>query len=221
MQAPAGRDQVMYSSAPQSSLALLITQRSVERNSYSCLSFFLVEHDRTENISNKITSVVSQINTPSYLLQLKLILGFGRSETWSVSYLALSMFSNIYKGPNGRQNGHESCNLRSHLLNVTLDPSFGLFILSISQALSWTKICKTWPLILKGLIWQSSKLGVQSLQAGVLPFGEDPSVLRCINACTSRDAAGWQVTAVPGIFHFPFSDSCVRLNGRNMYCLTD
>lgn len=89
--------------------------------------------------------MVSQINTPSYLLQLKLILSFGRSETWSVSYLASFMFFNIYKGPKGRQSGHKSCNLRSHLLNVTLEPTLGLFILSISQALSWTKMSKVHP----------------------------------------------------------------------------
>lgn len=63
--------------------------------------------------------MVSQINTSSYLLQHKLILGFGGSETWSVSYLVLFMFFSIYKGPKGRQNGHKSYSLRSHLLIVT------------------------------------------------------------------------------------------------------
>lgn len=77
--------------------------------------------------------MVSQINTPSYLLQLKLILGFGGSETWSVSYLALLMFFNICKGPNSKQNGHESCNLRSHLLSVTLDRPFPWLVYPVNK----------------------------------------------------------------------------------------
>lgn len=116
----------------------------------------------------------SQINTSSYLCQLQLILGFGGSETWAVSYLASFMLSNIYKGPKGRKSGHESCPLRSHLLNVSPKPSLGLFILSINQTVGWTKISKTWSSILKGFVWQSAQVRSQSLQAGILSFGKDP-----------------------------------------------
>ena len=217
--APAGKDHVLLSSTPPSSLALLVTQRSVERNSYSLSPFLFSRTWQNREYFKKGNSMVSQISTPSYLLQLKLILGFGGSETWSASYLSSFTLFTIYQGLKGRQSQHKSCILRSPLLNVRLETSLGLFISSKSQALTWTKMSRTWSLILKGLIWQSTQVRSQSVRAGVLPFEKETPMPWCIpHLHRCRGQLVWRehhdVSLLP-------SNSCVRLNVRNMYFLID
>lgn len=131
--APAVGDQVMPPSVPRVPWLYLLPKYMLRDTHVPCLSFPFIEHDRTETISDEITSMVARIKIPSYLILLKLILGFGGSETWSVSYLASYMSSHIDKGHKGRRSGHRNYNFRSYLLNVRLASSSGLFCSSDTE----------------------------------------------------------------------------------------